>query len=338
MTALREYARLESTGVWRESPDAQRRDVVVAFGDSTLVILDRNDRALAHWSLAAVRRANPGETPATFSPGADATETLEIEDATMVAAIDKVQSLIRRRRPQAGRLRGGLILGFLAVIAALAVFWMPGALLRYTVSLLPPSLRTEIGNQLQEAITHVSGQPCEGERGREALTHLSTRLFGEDGTRLVVVPDGVATVQHLPGGLTLIGHNLVEDHESPEVVAGYLLAETLRRDATDPMARLLRAVGLSATIRLLTTGEVPAERLSDYAEELLSAAPEAVNDDALLARFAAARIRSTPYARAQDITGEATLRLIEADPMKSGGTEPVLTDADWVSLQGICGG
>lgn len=337
MTALTQYARLESTGVWRESPAAQRRDVVVAFGDATLVILDRTDSALAHWSLAAVRRLNPGETPALFSPGADATETLEIEDDTMVAAIEKVRTLIGRRRPQTGRLRGGLMLAFFGGLAALAVFWMPGALLRHTVTLLPPSLRAEIGAELLSAITRVSGQPCSTERGSAALAQLSTRLFGPGGDRILVVRQGVRGAQHLPGGLMLVGSGLVEDHESPEVLAGHILAETLRRDAADPMARLLRAVGIGATIQLLTTGEIPSDRLAAYAERLLSLPAEPVSDPALLARFAAARVPATPYAYARDISGEETLALIEADPMKAGGAEPVLTDADWVSLQGICG-
>ena len=60
MTALPEYQRLECSGLWRDGPGAQRREVIVAFGDATLVIADaRSDRALAHWSLPAVLRLQP---------------------------------------------------------------------------------------------------------------------------------------------------------------------------------------------------------------------------------------------------------------------------------------
>ncbi|MCB2149812.1 MAG: hypothetical protein KDE06_00400, partial [Rhodobacteraceae bacterium] len=100
MTALPEYQRLESTGLWRASPDGQRREVLVVFGDATLVISDtRTAAALAHWSLPAVIRLNPGKRPALFAPGAEAGEELEIEDATMIAAIGKVHRLIEARRP-----------------------------------------------------------------------------------------------------------------------------------------------------------------------------------------------------------------------------------------------
>lgn len=54
MTALKEYERLESGGLWRMTPQDQRRDVIVSFGDATLVISDSANRALSHWSLAVL--------------------------------------------------------------------------------------------------------------------------------------------------------------------------------------------------------------------------------------------------------------------------------------------
>lgn len=337
MTALKQYARLESTGVWRDGPEAQRRDVFVSFGESSLVISDKADKPITHWSLAAVRRVNPGGRPAVYSPGADATETVEIDDETMVEAIDRVRVLIARRRPQPGRLRVWLMALSLLAVAAVAVLWLPEALLRHTVSVLPPATRDEIGGALLAQITRISGQPCAAERGPEALARLEARLLGPGGGRLLVLPAGVRTTAHLPGGRILVGRSLVEDHETPDVVAGYILAETLRREAQDPMARLLAAAGTFATFRLLTTGEFPPGKLGAYAEALLSAEPEPVPEEALLARFAAAKVPSSSYAYAVDITGESTIGLIEADPMWQDGAVPVLDDADWVSLQGICG-
>lgn len=336
MTALHEYARLESGGVWREAAKAQRRDVVVSFGDASLVISNKNNTALAHWSLAAVERLNPGEAPALFAPDDQGTETLEIEDETMVAAIEKVRTLIARRRPQPGRLRIWLLYSSLAAVLALLIFWMPQALLRHTVSIVPPATRDDVGTALLTQITRISGQPCRTARGAEALGLLSARLLGPEGGEVLIVPDGVRASQHLPGGLILTNRALVEDYETPEVIAGYVLAEVVRRDAGDPMANLLRHAGLRATFKLLTTGSVPPEALADYAEHLLTAPPLPVPADALLAQFEDRKVPTTPYAYALDITGESTLSLIEADPMR-GRVQPLLSDADWVSLQGICG-
>ena len=41
MTALKDYIRLESTGLWRAGEEAQRRDVYVFVGTASLVIADK---------------------------------------------------------------------------------------------------------------------------------------------------------------------------------------------------------------------------------------------------------------------------------------------------------
>ncbi len=57
MTALNEYQRLETFGIWHASPDEQRRDVIVQLGEATLTVSDQNMQALSHWSLPAVIRS-----------------------------------------------------------------------------------------------------------------------------------------------------------------------------------------------------------------------------------------------------------------------------------------
>ena len=54
MTAIKEFERLESLGLWRGLKDSQRREVVVSFGEATLVLSDINNRPITHWSLAAI--------------------------------------------------------------------------------------------------------------------------------------------------------------------------------------------------------------------------------------------------------------------------------------------
>lgn len=334
MTALTEYQRLECTAVWRAGPDAQRRDVFVSVGDATLMISDSADRTLAHWSLAAVRRLNPGESPAIFAPGADAPEELEMTDATMIGAIERVRQAIHRRRPQPGRLRLVLLGGGLAAVLALTVFWLPDAMIRHAASVVPPAKRAQLGARLLSEIRRVAGTPCTTTNGRRALDQLKSRLFADRTGRLVVLADGIAASQHLPGGTILLNRTLVEDFEDPAVVAGFILAELARADARDPVQDLLEANGVFTAFRLLTTGDVPDAALQHYAELMLATPPQPVPDATLLARFAEAGVPATPYAYAVDISGENTLSLIEADP---GGAASVLTDGQWVSLQGICG-
>ena len=342
MTALSEYQRLEASGLWRAHADAQRREVIVALGDATLTITDLRDQPQAHWSLAAVQRATlRGEAPAIFHPDGDPGETLELgaDAQDMIDAIDKVLRAIDRSRPQPGKLRLWIGAGIAAAILAGAVFWLPGALLTYSTQVVPPVKRDEIGAALLDRIERVAGRPCAAPEAQEALRALGRRVLGpERGGDLTVLREGVAETAHLPGGRILINRRLVEDPDDPDVTAGFVLAEAVRAGARDPLGDLLETAGLFATLKLLTTGELPESTLDTYAEGILSAPRPEIDPARLLPAFDAADLRSTPYAYALDMTGETTLAFIEADPHAQDGSRAVLSDGEWVRLQGICGG
>ena len=340
MTALEEFERLEASGVWRADAASQRRDVVVSLGDATLTISDMSDRPLAHWSLAAVARANPGELPAVFHPDGDPGEELELAagESVMIEAIERLMRTIDRQRPQRGRLRLVTGLGSAAAILLFVAFWLPDALLGHTVRVVPEAKRAEIGAALMGHIGRVAGAPCAEPEGVAALQRLAARVLGASRRGdLVVLRDAPAVTAHLPGGKIVLGRALVEDPDQPDVTAGYVLAEALREAGSDPLARLLSDGGMGASLRLLTTGALPEPLLERHAEALLSADPAPLSDEALLAAFEAAGISSTPYAFARDVTGESVLGLIEADPYARKAPPPVLSDADWLRLQAICG-
>ncbi|MEM6696170.1 MAG: hypothetical protein AAF626_16045 [Pseudomonadota bacterium] len=336
MTALADYQRLEAPGIWRAAPGDQRRDVIVSLGDATLVIYDGASRPLAHWSLPAVERLNPGEAPALYRPGPDSPEDLELTHAELISAIERVGHAVARNRAQRGRLRLYLALGGFLALAALGVFWLPDVLIRHTASVVPEATRAAIGTRLQTEIQRFAGPPCQAPLGSAALRALAARL-GQPPEALVVLPAGIKTAAHLPGGTVLLNRALVEDYEDPLVVAGYVLAETTRAAARDPVEALLRETGAMTAFRLLTTGDVPSEMLSSYAQVVTTAPPGPVDTRALLAAFADTGVPASPYAYAVDITGERTLGLIEADPVAVSDALPVLRDSEWVSLQSICG-
>jgi hypothetical protein len=338
MTALKEYQRLETFGLWHAAPDEQRREVIVSLGDATLTISDPRMQALSHWSLPAVMRLNPGERPACYGPGPDQPEVLELEDETMIAAIEKVRGVIGRRQQPPRRLRNVLVLMVLFAVAVAAGMWLPGALIRQAVAVVPAAQRSEVGAALLAEMRRVTGSPCDSAQGRRALDRLRDRLLPGSAGRLVVVPSGVASSAHLPGGIVVLNRALVEDHDEPAVVAGHVLAEDEAARQADPLGQLLHAGGVLVTVRLLATGQLSQATLAAHAERLLGASPLRPADEALLARFSAAQVPSTPYARALDITGETTLGLIEGDPVPAGTGAPILSDDDWVGLQGICGG
>jgi hypothetical protein len=341
MTALSKYQRLEATGLWRASPEAQRADVIASIGEETLIITDTHDRVLAHWSLPAVARANPGKLPAIYHPDGDPGETLELarDESEMIAAIEKLRAAIERRRPHPGRLRLVMFWASMALVLALLVFWLPGAVRTHAVSVVPDVKKQEIGRALLAQLERITGPACTGNGGEAVLDQLAKRLPTPDGPpQLVVVRDGVKSTIHLPGGIIVINRALVEDYDEPDVVAGFIAAEQLRAGGHDPLDDLLSESGLWSSFHLLTTGRLSDKSLQSYAQYLLAKEPMPLSDDMVLEKFRDLMLRTTPYAYALDISGETTLGLIEADPFATQAPDPVLKDADWLRLQSICGG
>ncbi|MEL7176240.1 MAG: hypothetical protein AAGK28_06930 [Pseudomonadota bacterium] len=335
MTALTKYDRLESAGLWRATPEAQRQDVLLSFGNATLVISDKAGRALTHWSLPAIERTNPGERPAVFAPDTEQSETLEVADDTMIDALETVRKTIAKRRPQPGRLRLAIFGGTVVFIGWLGLFWLPGALVNHASTVVPEVKRDQIGRDLGKQLTRITGRACSTILGDRALRRIAVRLGLPGDLRVVraTLPDTIG----LPGGDILINARVVEDHEDPDVLAGYLLAEQTRIAAQPALEQMLSHAGPLTSFRLLTQGEVPQSTLAGYAEHLLAQTPGLPEKTALLDRFSDTGLRATAFAYAVDPSGETTLDLIEADPFPAGSEKISLSDQDWVSLQGICG-
>jgi hypothetical protein len=340
MTALKKYQRLECPGLWRETPQDQRREVQVRFGEATLILIDpKSGTALSHWSLPAIERLNRGEEPPLYAPGPESSESLELTDPDMVAALDTVRAAVKAATARPGRLRGLILAGTAAVVVAGAAFWLPGALVTHTASVVPVALRAEIGQYALDDLARVTGAPCDNQLGLQALAGLADRVFGPvDTPILYVMPEGVDRPLHLPGDVIVLPRSLIESANGPEAAAGAALVERLRARAEDPMIPVLNHTGLRATFQLLTTTELPVEALRGYGEARLRATPAALPDATLIAAFEAAQVPATPYAMALDPQDAQMIRLAADDPYKGLAPTPLIPDESWVALQGICGG
>ena len=335
MTALSQYDRLESLGLWRATRDDQRREVIVSFGNATLVVSDSAGRPLSHWSLPAVARLNPHVTPAVYAPDADAAESLEIDDPIMIDAIDAVRGHLVRARPRQGRLRGLLTAALLLAVVGAGAIWGPVLLRDQAAGALSDLRRVEIGAKVLGHMQARNGAACRRPAGRAALQKVQTRLFGPDAPgQVVVLPGSLPNPVNLPGDLTVIDHATLVRFDDPTILAGDIVAA--RADAADPVRALLRHAGLRATIHLLTSGTLPEEALNAYALWLIDTGPAPVSEATLRDAFAQAKIPTAPYATVRTARGQDGARLITADPMAGQVPEPVLTDADWLQLQAIC--
>lgn len=334
-TALDKFQRLEGTALWRDTPETQRREVIVSLGDSTLVIKNAQDQAITHWSLPAVRRLNPGQNPAVFFPDGDSSETLEITDdhSDLVEAIEKLRKAVSRPPSRFGWLRKTAVVVSIGALIAGAVFWLPDALANHTLRVVPKVARQTIGQDMQQLAFRLSGQACSAPLALPALDALQKRL---QVRAISVLPSALRGAVALPGNIVLLGRDVIEDFEEPDVAAGYIVAAQVA--TPDPLRGVLETGGIAASLRLLTTGAVPTELLQKHMEVLIAAPLVPAQDETLISAFEEKRVRLTPYALARDPSGESTLSLIEAAPFTEELPEPILIDRYWVSLQGICGG
>lgn len=336
MTALKDIEKLETTGLWRADADAQRIEVFVSVGDDSLIISDIANTALSHWSLAAVRRRNPGKTPALYAPGQDTPEELEIDDTTMIDAIERIRAAIDRARPHPGRLRF-LTLAVVAVtLVVLSLFWVPKALRDHTLSVLPGPQQVAIGQGMLSRVIALTGPACTEPMGLEALDTLNARVLPNVGAQLVVLPNLPQPTMHLPGGLIIVSADLLDPTISSEAVAGHVLTAFMRANMRDSLREYLIFAGFQETFRLLTRGETNPETLRRYMDLKLTRDALEIDDQTLLEWFSQLRLPTTPYANTLGPTNPQKQRLIEADPYTGTRAPEVLSDTDWLTLANIC--
>lgn len=339
MTALLKYQRLEAAGVWRPAPRARLRDVVVTVGDATLVLMDpRSETPLAHWSLPAVTRLNPGQNPAIYGPSRiEADEVLEIDDPLMIAAIEKLQTAIDARRPHPGRLRGLLLGMALMGVVILGLLWFPGAAIRHATAVAAPAQREAIGRQVLARLESVTGPSCRRAAGATVLDRMATRL-GLEASRVVVLPATLKTGRGLPGQMVVLGDDLLAAQSGPDIAAGHVLAAQARAETSDPLQDVLEYVGARAALTLLLRGDLPDRALEGYGERMLAAWPQrAPLDSALIERFNQAGIPPRPFLMSSDPQqrDSASWAALAAAPTRPS-PKPILSPGEWSQLQHIC--
>ena len=332
MTALDKFERLESLGLWRASSQEQRVEVIVSFGDSTLVISDGNARPLTHWSLAAVSRTNPGKRPAIFIVDDDGEELLEIQDADMIEAIEKIRNAVEKAKPKPGRLRFVIGAAILALFIIGTLLWLPDAAARYATAIVPDAKAADIGEKSLDQVQKLTGVACSTPGGERALRVLEQRLLKSPSNQLLVLKMGKRRSALLPGGKILLNHTLLSEFQGPEALAGYALLERATEDEHPPLYDLFKFAGGRETLRFLATGEVGKSLLDKYAEGRIVGPVMRPSSANLAALFEVAEFSPAEFQALEPEFGNLLDIAELPDPI-----EPLLSDAEWLALQEICG-
>ena len=334
MTALKGYDRLECTGLWRSGPAAQRREVVISFGEATIVLTDMQNRALAHWSLAAVDVQKHAGDKATLRPGADSEESLQIADRAMLEALLKVQKAIYRSRPHPGRLRLILAVSSVMITSVVSVLWGPQAVISYASKVLPEVKRIQLGDALALRIGQLAGPYCSSPEGSRTAEKLVARLNTPARLSLSVLPGQRSRPIALPGGKVVLFENMVTAYDDPAVTAGHMLFALAANQNNDPVRLYLEQAGPLISLGLIASNDLSEAQIDQLAKIALSQPAVPAPRTALSNLFAKAEISVSPFART--LSGAEAQDLTAQDPFPTGSPYPVLADGAWLGLQAIC--
>lgn len=272
MTALEKYLRLEAVGIWKETPTHDPVEVLVSFGDATLLLTDFQEQHLAHWALAATSCVQSSGETAVYTPDTEGFETLEIDNAQMVRAIAQVSRATTLKRPNPPVLRW-LVIGALVASFAYAIYSAPSALRAQAVRMTSADSARNLG---AEMLATLDLQVCNQKRGNEAQKLLVTRTFPDGEVRLIIAkhtPDGAV----FPGGILVVGNTLLQTLKTPEQLAVWMQFMMQSEANMDAVSRLFEGSGFKPLFSYVTSGILPDDRLQTAATEAMEHAMTAVS-------------------------------------------------------------
>ncbi|MEL6337087.1 MAG: M48 family metallopeptidase [Pseudomonadota bacterium] len=373
MTALSEYEKLEAMGRYFDGQSARPQDVIIGFGKRSLTIFSTTDVALAHWPLGSLRAVSGrGAEEMVLVPSGDAEERLILDDALMKGALSKVCPDLYRRATSGKSVRVAGLWGVSAVASVVAiVFFIIPALAVNLAPLIPPEREQALGDAVAKQITFMLGTSDEKNRGfcgesegTAALQKMEDRVMGDlelpYPLRVDVLDHPLVNAVAMPGGRVILFRGLIDESETPEEVAGVLAHEIAHVVHRDPTVGVLRTAGTAGIFSLVLGDLFGAGVIAAAGEAMLNASyqreAELRADNTAIQMLADAGLPSDPFAgffeRLREKHGDTPLvmRYFASHPELEGRAEraragdtlegsdfvPVLTDRDWVALQGIC--
>jgi len=275
---------------------------------------------------------------------------------------------LTRRAPV--RKRGQLFLAAIAAIAsvALIILVLVPTMADQLAEYIPPEGERALGettlDQIRGALDQTGMQPipfCENPQGRAALNKIETRLTDAmtlDQTLTVhVLNHEMVNAFALPGGNIVFFNGLIEEAETPEEVAAVFAHEIGHVVSRDPTRHALRSAGSIGVLGLLFGDFAGGAVVLFLTERLIEARySKDAESDADSFAFDLMRAADLPptamgsfFTRLRDRGGEPDAiiahflshpdiadRIAASEGASTGDTRPLLTDAEWQALRGIC--
>lgn len=343
---------------------ARRRAVTVFLRHGDVAIRDGQD-LIAAWRYADLREQDASTGFIRLSgDGAPELARLEIADTAFAAEIQRRAPMLRdtARARRSGKIQIVAWSMAAAVSLVLTAIYLVPLLADRVTPLIPMSVERRLGDAVAKQVDVIfKGGPCSNEGGEAALAAIEARLTAglpagaSFDVRVLASP--IPNAFALPGGRIYLFRGLIDKAESAEEVASVLAHEMGHVVHRDGLRRLLQSSGSSFLIGLLFGDVIGGSTLIMLGQTLINSAysrEQEIAADAFAADLFLRLGRSpeplgTLLSRIDRDDGKGALTLLRTHPLPRerlaavAGQEPaqpsppLLTEAEWRGLKGICG-
>ncbi len=225
MTALKKYARLESSGLWKESQKASFIEVLITFGKTSLILSDYKDNPLTHWSLTAIKLASRNQDEAIFSTGFEDGESLLIRDKHM---IDALLLFIYKedKKYKYNTIFSYLVFFGLFTFLAALILYFPSRTQELAVSIISKQHERQLIEPYLKTHIKTAGGICGSAETDRIMRNILNLVEGEQNFLSVsIIRDQKMNALHLPSGLILISDEFIKSDTSQGKLISLLNSE-----------------------------------------------------------------------------------------------------------------
>jgi Zn-dependent protease with chaperone function len=243
-----------------DGASAKATTVRVHLAGDALEIIEPGARLPRRWALghvvaATALRASSQDVLLRPKSGATESASLFINDQPFIRALVAAAPHLTTRSQH---LSIAKTLATAAVFVALLVglgFYLGWSPARTVAGLLPDTWRQTMGDGAVRSITGTR-RVCDRSEGQAALASLMTRLLGEEAGRykVMIVDWGLVNAFAAPGERIVVTSGIVRAASGPDELASVIAHEIGHGQALDPETGIVRVLGLTALVELITGG------------------------------------------------------------------------------------
>lgn len=248
------------TGRMSDGRTAKSVPVELRFTDSGLQLKAADTADPFTWPYASLATAEPLRRDSTDTllssselPGA----TVFVEGAAFARELREKATQLTTGSFRWRYLKPGLVVTAV-VLAAVAAVWLFDLTPARTIAgWLPEATRVRMGQQVIVAMSE-NRQTCHTDDGRAALDKMTDRLSAVSGAKqkfnVVVLDWDLLNAFAAPGSQIVLTRELIKTANSGDEVAGVLAHEMGHGIELHPETALVRAIGMSAALELMSGG------------------------------------------------------------------------------------